>query len=70
MKLTMTFEGDYYEDREDFQDLMKITEMRVAIYNAREEIRGRLKWASNLDADEIRFLEDLLQSLYIEGIER
>lgn len=69
MKIKLEFEGELYEDQEQVKMYVHAPDMYRAIHRARERIRTRLKYPEVTPYSEEAFLEDLSETLYIEGIE-
>lgn len=65
MKTTITFEGEYYEDRQDLLMFMHAVDYSVAISEALSAIRNRFKNYEVSDEEE-KFLEHLQEILYVK----
>ena len=63
MKWTLTFNGDYYEDRIDLKQLTHLHEIISALDDCRSEIRSRLKY-EDVNPEEEKFLTKLQELLY------
>jgi hypothetical protein len=68
MKQTITFEGDFYEDREEMKIILHSSDMYSSLWDARNKIRNRTKY-ENITEQEEKFLEELSEILYIEGLD-
>ena len=69
MKISLTFEGNIFEDSDTIKILTHAVDIYSANSDAKNEIRSRLKHASGVTDSEEHFLERLLELLYIEGVE-
>jgi len=69
MKMTIQFEGDYIEDDEMLKWVMHAGDLHSAVWEARQEIRSRLKHGENVSNDEERLLERLQEILYVNGLD-
>lgn len=68
MKKTISFEGCPYEDQDYFAIIENANAMCSAILDAREKIRSRLKWDEDVSEPEAKFLEEIQDILYMEGL--
>jgi len=64
MKVTIKFEGDEFEDLESLQCIMNARQLMSTIWDIRQEIRGRLKYADDVNEAEATFLERLQEMSY------
>ena len=71
MKFKISYEGEMYEDEDSMKIILHATDMYSAINSARQEIRSRLKhYDGPMSDEEVRFLEELQEILWIDGVER
>lgn len=69
MKVIMSYEGEMYEDDEAMKTILHAGDMYSAIWDARQEIRTRLKhYDGPMSDEEVKFLEQLQETLWVEGI--
>lgn len=64
MKWTLSFEGDYSEDKEEMMSLASHHLYVIANHNAKESIRQRIK-NKEISEEEENFLEDLRNTLWV-----
>lgn len=69
MKMEIKVSGCPYEERDMLKVFAHAIDAASALGEAREEVRSRLKWGENLTDEEVRFLETLQETLYVEGME-
>lgn len=69
MKITVCLEGDYYADWHEIRQMICVKEMFIAISDAREKIRSRLKYGQDVSEKEAEHLEELARTLYIPAVE-
>jgi len=69
MKIEIKVEGCPYEDASSMKIFAHSLDLYCALCEVREQVRSRLKWGENLSDDEVRFLENLSDDLYVEGTE-
>ena len=69
MKMKVEFEGDYIEDDELFKWIIHAGDLHSAVWDARQEIRSRLKYGEGVSNDEERVLEKLQEILYVDGLD-
>lgn len=69
MKVRLSYEGEMYQDDEAIKIIVHAADMHSAIWDARQEIRSRLKhYDGPMSDEEVRFLEQLQDTLWVEGI--
>ena len=69
LKYKIEISGCLYEERHDLKLYAHATEMYLAISHARELIRNRLKHSDDVSDAEDKFLEELKEELWVEGID-
>lgn len=69
MKYRVEIEGCYYEERHDLKLLAHLNDMYFALSEGLNEIRNRLKHGDDVSQSEERFLENLRETMWVEGIE-
>lgn len=67
MKCTITFEGDYYEEKDFFTTALNARTLLSKLHEADCLVRRRLKNAEV--EDEEQFLQELLNELYIGDLD-
>ena len=68
MKVTLSYEGNLYEDNDTIKVLTHSREIYLSLTCAREMIRQYLKHAENITDNERHLLEKLNDALWVEGI--
>jgi len=68
MKIKMTYDGEVYDDSDEFKMLVHAPDMYLALCDGIQEIRSRIKHGDNVSDEEERFLESLRETLYVEGV--
>ena len=73
MKTIITYEGDTYEDADRIALQFRALDLWSANWEVRQKIRSRLKYGPEEGAEisdsEEKFLEEIQETLYIEGLE-
>ena len=69
MKMKLEFEGDFYEDKSNFQTVLLSQKMANAIYEAKDLIRRIIKHCDNISEEEITTLDRIDDILSVEGLE-
>jgi hypothetical protein len=69
MKWKLEFSGEYPDDMDLLKSLSNFHQMELAIFEAKDIIRSRIKWGEGVPQDEVNILERIQSALYIEGIE-
>jgi len=69
MKIEIKVEGCPYEDSSSMKIFAHSLDMYCALCEIREQVRSRMKWGEGISDDEYKFLENLSDDLYVEGIE-
>lgn len=64
MKYTITFEGDYYEDWDEFKDITALKDSRTMLHDVREILRRELKHGEHDEKTEA-VLERIQSMLYV-----
>ena len=68
MKMEIKINGCPFEESESFNVFVHALDIQAALNSARENIRNALKY-SNISETHESHLEELLELLYVEGIE-
>lgn len=70
MKFKIQFEGDYFEEMELVREIVNLPKIILAIQNAEEIIRARLKYDTEGITDrEIETLELIRSALFVECLQ-
>lgn len=69
MKFRFIVEGDYFEDFTEIKEIAHMRDLSSANWEARQTIRSRMKYSENVSDEEYKFLEELRNILYVEGLE-
>jgi len=69
MKVRLEFEGELFEDRDDFKMLAHAYDLMSSIHEAKEKIRSRLKYGEDVSDQEEKILEEIRECLYVEGLD-
>jgi len=69
MKMEVKVSGCPFEDQDALKTFAFAMDYASALSDARQEIRSRIKWEDGLSDSEVQFLENLLDTLYVEGPE-
>ena len=69
MHVKISFEGEINDDREEILMLAHVTDMYSAIFDAKNEIRSRLKYGEGISDEEEKTLEAIREHLYIGGLD-
>jgi len=69
MSVQISFNGDLFEDMDSLKTVIHSFDMLSSIHSSRKRIRQRLKYAENIAEEEENFLEELLEILYVEGVD-
>lgn len=69
MKARIEFSGDFFEDKDDFKMIVHVYDMMIAIHDAKNAIRSRLKYGEGVSDQEEKTLEEIRELLFIEGLE-
>ncbi|NGX36891.1 MAG: hypothetical protein K1000chlam2_00036 [Chlamydiae bacterium] len=67
--MTVIFEGDAFEDKQDFKIFTHAHDIHSCIWEARQHIRERLKYAEDVSDQEAKNLEELSEMLYMEELD-
>jgi len=67
--MKLEFEGDFYEDKSNFQTVLLSQKMANAIYEAKDLIRRIIKHCDNISEEEITTLDRIDDILSVEGLE-
>jgi hypothetical protein len=67
--MKLEFEGDFYEDKGNFQAIILSHKMASAIYEAKDLIRRIIKYRDNISEEEITTLDRIDDILSVEGLE-
>ena len=68
-KVTVTFEFDYFEEREELESLMRINRCEFVLHDIDQNIRNRLKHGSDdwLNTPAYEYLEHLRRLIHESG---
>lgn len=69
MKMKIELQGDAHEDRDAMLTFMHTMDLWSAVWDARQEIRTRIKHGQNISTQEEKLLKRLQEILYVEGLE-
>jgi len=67
--MKLEFEGDFYEDKGNFQAIILSHKMASAIYDARNVIRHKIKYSEDLSDEEMLTLDRIDEALCVEGLD-
>lgn len=66
MELELKLKGDYYEEGNELRLFLDAQKIAIKNDDARDLIRHRLKYTEGLSDGEVRFLEELQETLFYD----
>jgi len=69
MKMKISYESDVFEETDNLKIISHSFDMYSSLHEARNLVRGRLKYGEMVSSEEEVFLDELMEILYVEGVE-
>lgn len=68
VKITLTFEGDTYEDSVEIQQFLKAREMALRLFSIREGLISIINQDPEEWIEVEQLMENMLEECYVEGV--